>query len=38
MITVGMGRYLVTTYGLSLLLFAGYRVWHGGFPEYSELG
>jgi len=34
----GMGRYLVTTYGLSLVLFAGYRIWQGGFPEFSELG
>jgi len=34
----GMGRYLVTTYGLSLLLFAGYRIWQGEFVEFSELG
>jgi hypothetical protein len=34
----GMGRYLVTAYGLSLLLFAGFGVWQGGFPEFSELG
>lgn len=34
----GMGRYLVTAYGLSLVLFAGYRIWQGGFPEFSELG
>ncbi|MCY7373878.1 MAG: hypothetical protein LH461_09315 [Spirochaetaceae bacterium] len=34
----GMGRYLATAYGLSLLLFAGFRIWQGGFPEFSELG
>ncbi len=34
----GMGRYLLTAYGVSLLLFAGYRIWQGGFPEFSELG
>ncbi|HEX7188788.1 MAG TPA: hypothetical protein VF423_11235 [Actinomycetes bacterium] len=34
----GMGRYLATAYGLSLLLFAGFGVWQGGFPEFSELG
>lgn len=34
----GMGRYLLTAYGLSLLLFAGFGVWQGGFPEFSELG
>jgi len=34
----GMGRYLLTAYGVALLLFAGYGVWQGGFPEFSELG
>jgi len=34
----GMGRHLVTAFGLSLVLFAGYGVWQGGFPEFSELG
>jgi len=34
----GMGRYLLTAYGTSLLLFAGFGVWQGGFPEFSELG
>ena len=34
----GMGRYLITAYGLSLLLFAGYRSWQGEFVEFSELG
>lgn len=34
----GMGRYLLVAYGLSLLLFAGFGVWQGGFPEFSELG
>lgn len=34
----GMGRYLLTAYGISLLLFAGFGVWQGGFPEFSELG
>lgn len=27
------GRYLLTAYGLSLLLFVGYGAWHRGFPE-----
>lgn len=34
----GMGRYLLSSYGLSLLLFAGFWVWQGGFPEFTELG
>jgi hypothetical protein len=34
----GMGRFLLTAYGPSLLLFAGFGVWQGGFPEFSELG
>ena len=34
----GMGRHLVTAFGLSLVLFAGYGVWQGGLPEFSELG
>ena len=34
----GMGRYLVTSFGFSLLLFAGFGIWQGGFPEFSELG
>jgi hypothetical protein len=34
----GMGRYLAASYGLSLLLFAGFGLWQGGFPEFSELG
>jgi hypothetical protein len=34
----GMGRYLVTAYGFSLLLFGVFGVWQGGFPEFSELG
>ena len=34
----GMGRYLLTAYTASLLLFAAYRIWQGGFPEFSELG
>jgi hypothetical protein len=34
----GMGRYLLTAYGLSLALFAVYRIWQGGFPEFTELG
>jgi len=35
---VGMGRYLLTSYGLALVLFAGFGFWQGGFPEFSELG
>jgi hypothetical protein len=34
----GMGRYLLSSYGLSLVLFVSYRVWQGGFPEFTELG
>ena len=34
----GMGRYLVSSYALSLVLFAVFGVWQGGFPEFSELG
>jgi hypothetical protein len=34
----GLGRLLVTAYGVSLLLFAAYAVWQGGFPEFSEVG
>ena len=34
----GMGRYLVTSYGFSLALFAAFGAWQGGFPEFSELG
>lgn len=34
----GMGRYLLSSYGISLLLFAVFGTWQGGFPEFSELG
>ncbi len=34
----GMGRLLLTGYGTSLLLFVGFGLWQGGFPEFSELG
>lgn len=34
----GMGRYLAATFGLSLMLLAGFGLWQGGFPEFSELG
>ena len=34
----GMGRLLLTAYALSLVLFAAFGVWQGGFPEFSELG
>ena len=34
----GMGRYLFTAYALALALFAGFGVWQGGFPEFTELG
>jgi hypothetical protein len=32
-----MGRYLLTSYGLSLLLFAAYGFWQGGFPDFSDV-
>lgn len=32
------GRLLVLTFGLSVLLIAAYGLWHGGFPQPSELG
>jgi hypothetical protein len=34
----GLGRVLFTAYGFSLLLFAAFGLWQGGFPEFSELG
>jgi hypothetical protein len=34
----GMGRYLLSSYGLSVLLFAVYGIWQQGFPEFSDLG
>ncbi|MBA2770299.1 MAG: hypothetical protein H0U35_14465 [Sporichthyaceae bacterium] len=34
----GMGRYLLTAYGFSLVLLTGFGLWQGGFPEFSELG
>ena len=34
----GMGRYLLTSYGVSLALLVAFGVWQGGFPEFSELG
>jgi hypothetical protein len=34
----GMGRLLLTAYGFAGLLFLGYGVWQGGFPEFSQLG
>lgn len=34
----GVGRLLLTAYGFSLLLFAVFGVWQGGFPQFSELG
>src|SRR4051794_11854427 len=33
-----LGRVLLTGYGFSLLLFAIFGIWQGGFPEFSELG
>jgi hypothetical protein len=33
-----LGRLLVTAYVVSLLLFAAYGVWQGGFPEFTEVG
>jgi hypothetical protein len=34
----GLGRVLLTAYGFSLLLFAVFGIWQGGFPEFSKLG
>jgi hypothetical protein len=34
----GLGRLLLTAYGFSLLLFAVFGIWQGGFPEFSTLG
>jgi hypothetical protein len=34
----GLGRLLLSAYGFSLLLFAAFGIWQGGFPEFSELG
>ena len=34
----GLGRVLLTGYGFSLLLFAVFGIWQGGFPEFSTLG
>ena len=34
----GLGRVLLTAYSFSLLLFAIFGVWQGGFPEFSTLG
>jgi hypothetical protein len=34
----GLGRVLLTAYGFSLLLFAAFGFWQGGFPEFSTLG
>ena len=31
----GLGRVLLTGYGFSLLLFAVFGIWQGGFPEFS---
>jgi hypothetical protein len=33
----GLGRVLLTAYGFSLLLFASFGIWQGGFPEFSKL-
>ena len=34
----GIGRLLLTAYAFSLVLFAVFGIWQGGFPEFSELG
>ncbi|HEX4698640.1 MAG TPA: hypothetical protein VH857_04660 [Actinomycetes bacterium] len=34
----GLGRLLLTAYGFSLVLFAIFGIWQGGFPEFSQLG
>ena len=34
----GLGRLLLTAYGVSLVLFAVFGIWQGGFPEFSKLG
>jgi hypothetical protein len=33
-----VGRLLVVTYGTALVLLAGFGLWQGGFPEFTELG
>ena len=33
-----LGRGLLTGYAFSLLLFAIFGIWQGGFPEFSTLG
>lgn len=33
-----LGRLLLTAYAFSLLLFAAFGFWQGGFPEFSTLG
>jgi len=32
------GRVLVVAYGTSVVLLAGFGLWQGGFPEFTELG
>jgi hypothetical protein len=34
----GLGRVLITAYAFSLVLFAAFGLWQGGFPEFSKLG
>jgi hypothetical protein len=34
----GLGRLLLTAYACSLVLFAVFGIWQGGFPEFSTLG
>lgn len=34
----GFDRLLLATYGLALVLIAGYGVWQGGFPQFTDLG
>ncbi len=34
----GIGRLMLTAYGVSLALFAAFGLWQGGFPEFSQLG
>jgi hypothetical protein len=34
----GLGRLLASAYGFSVVLFAVFGVWQGGFPQFTELG
>ncbi len=33
-----LGRVLLSSYGVSLLMLVGFGIWQGGFPEFTDLG